>query len=212
VDRMGLPLVASAAVLTAFAGIRHVRIRTIGIAIAVATTAAAALILPYAFPQTLQPGIWQQAMPVERASTWEFFSWFTSLLFRSWWWSLGWIKYLAPPWWVAITLVVTAAALAGLARRLRRDTPDTRAVVAASLIIAAVQVGAVYWSHFRLATGPQGRFLLPAVVPTLVLVWLGVKAWAPEHHARYAALVLLLVLALLDASAWLLVAMPAYGG
>jgi hypothetical protein len=101
--------------------------------------------------------------------------------------------------------------LLGLVRRLfREDDARLRIVIALALVALGIQVGAVYWTYFRLATGAQGRHLFPCLVPALVLMWIGVESLPPVQYRRYAALGLVAVLALLDTAFWGLVVVPAY--
>ena len=83
-------------------------------------------------------------------------------------------------------------------------------VIVLALVTLAAQAGAVYWMYYRLANGSQGKSLFPALVPTLVLLWVGVAAWVPDRYRAAAAVALVAVLALFDLSVWTLVAIPAY--
>jgi hypothetical protein len=151
--------------------------------------------------------------PVPGAMTWNLFTNFTSSVHQSWWFSLGWGSYPPPAWWAAITVVLTALAAIGTGRRLFKDRQidaRTRTLIALAVIGVAVQVSAVYWTYFRLGNGGQGKSLFPVLVPCLVLLWTGIEAWVPASRRVHAAAALVLLLALLDAAAWGLVAIPAY--
>lgn len=151
--------------------------------------------------------------PVPEAMTWNFFTRFTSFVHQSWWFSLGWVRYAPPSWWTAVAIALTAIAAAGTGRRLFGDRDldaRTRTLIALAVIGVAVQVSAVYWTFFRLGNGGQGKSLFPVLVPCLVLLWTGIEAWVPPGRRMHAAAALVLVVALLDAAAWSLVAIPAY--
>ena len=213
VDRMGIPLVAGAFVASVVALTRHRRPRRFTVAL-IAIAAAmfgASLLLVEGLSHPFSSAGWALVTPAPEARTWDFFSTFTSILFESWWASLGWVRYSPPSWWVAIACVLSATAAAGVLRRiLRNDDQHTGTVLGLAITMMTVQVVAVYWSYFQIAHGAQGRHLFPVLVPALVIIWLGIEAFVPIHHRRYAAIVLVVTFALLDATAWVLVAVPAY--
>ena len=213
-DRMGVPLLVSAYAVSVFAILRIWLQRLTAVLTACAVMLLGlALWLADVFSGTFGSAAWQRLMPVERARTWEFVAEFSSFLFESWWFSLGWVRYAPPSWWVSVAQVLAVAAIVGLVRRLRHvDTAHMRAIIAVTLTMVAVQVAAVYWTYLRFAVGPQGRHLFPMLVPTLVLLWLGVEAWAPIQYRRHAALGIVAVFALLGITGWMLVGVPAYVG
>lgn len=110
--------------------------------------------------------------------------------------------------------VITLAAASGLVRRWREIAlaAHTRTLLALAVASVSVQAAAVYWTFFRLGNGPQGRYLFPVLVPTLILLWVGLEAWIPRSQRAYAAAAagVVLVFAALDSAVWLLVAIPAY--
>lgn len=151
-------------------------------------------------------------VPAGNAVTWEFLVRFSSGLIESWWFSLGWVRYLPPVWWVTIAVVLSAIGFAGVARRLREKPAGVRSVVMLALLALGIQIAAVYWTYFRIGHGAQGRHLFPCIVPTLLLLWMGIESWVPVPYRRHASLVAAGVFALLDLAAWTLVAVPAYLG
>jgi hypothetical protein len=213
VDRIGIPLLAIA-LLISVAAVR--RLRGLGWrtwATTVAGTAALVGMLWLLHEQigTFSATDWRTIAPVEKARTAEFFTSFAAMLFRTWWFTAGWIRYYPGVWWTAGVLAITVIAGAGLARLVSRSDPYiSRTVVAHAALMLIVQLSAVYWTHFRFGTGPQGRYLFPCVVPAIVLLLLGVETWVPAHYRLRAAAALVLVFAVLDMTAWLTIAMPAY--
>lgn len=213
VDRMGVPLVMIAFLLSVFVVARRWGFtkRTWVATIAGAILVAAILWLLNAASRTFTAVAWQTLLPVPKARTAEFFTSFVTVLFRSWWFSAGWVRYVPPVWWTLGAVVLAVTSVAGLLQRFSPARVEpSRIVAAVAALMLAVQLGAVYWTYFRLGIGPQGRHLFPCLVPALVLLWLGAEAWVPEHARMRVAAGLVLTFAALDATAWLLVAMPAY--
>lgn len=223
-DRMGLPLVAIALVvsLAVLAGRTKIRWQR---AVWVLPVAAGCLsIMLYgavwvlsAFGETYGLGRVFSAdlTPVPGAVTWSRFTRFTWLLHHSWWYAIGWGRYMPPAWWNGIAVALTLVVAAGVVRRFfppSQPEPQARTFAALAAAGIAIQLSAVYWTYFRLGNGAQGRYLFPLLVPSLVLIWMGVDAWVPPSRRAHAAAALVLLFALLDASAWMLVAIPAYYG
>jgi hypothetical protein len=210
-DRMGVPLLAMVpAVILLVAAARG----RLWLGAAIMAYAIAAVLLGVAFEDrlaALRHSIGEQLLPVPEARTDGFWWLFTTVLFKTWWFALGWIRYLAPAWWMWAATVLSAAALAGFVRRVFQpmDT-STRIWIALAVAMIAVQACAIYWTFFRAAVGPQGRYLMPVVVPTLMLLWMGIQAWVPSRSRSVAAAGLIVFVALLDVCAWLFIGLPAY--
>jgi hypothetical protein len=121
---------------------------------------------------------------------------------------------MPPQWWIGIATLVSAVAFLGLGQRRWRDMAidhHRRTLLHLAMIAVAIQLAAVYWTYFRLGTGGQGRYLFPVLVPSLLLLWTGIDEWASSGPRRAAAAaVLILTLAVLDVTAWTLVAIPAF--
>ena len=107
--------------------------------------------------------------------------------------------------------LLTAVAAVGLGRRVAgaRDV-DLLWLVAVVMAMLSVQMLADYWLYFRLGFMSQGRHLFPALVPTLVLFWLGVEGWVPARYRQFAALSSIVIFAFLDFFVWTFVAVPVY--
>jgi uncharacterized membrane protein YfcA len=221
-DRMGVPLLLVAFVVSvAVVRLKRPPLARRAIFTVLATAAFAVVLLGGAiwtletFGETfgLRSSFSQSWLLVPEAKTWDFFTRFTSFVHQSWWFSLGWVRYAPPTWWIAIVVALTAIAAVGIGQRLFRDRePDaqTRMLVALAVIALVVQASAVYWTYFRLGGGAQGKSLFPVLVPCLVLLWAGIETWVPPSRRVHAAAALVALLALLDAAAWTLVAIPAY--
>lgn len=219
IRRMGAPLLAFAALVTmggivraGFAGHRRRAAWTIGLVAVVVT--AAVLVWP-ALPDNVHRAFaWMQfdeAAALDTVRTMpDQLPRFLGALFLSFWVAVGWVRYLAPVWWYAATGVLCVAAIAGLARR---DTMPMRVtwVVWLAWAMLAPQLVAVIAYHFGiLQSGAQGRYLFPVLPAVLTLIWIGWRRWFPADRIPLAAVTLLTVLAVLSATAWMLVVLPAY--
>lgn len=219
-DRVGVPLVAVALFVSAVAIGKRVTptrgwaaltvpaIMACGLAMGIAIWALDAFGDTYGFNYIFSGG-WA---PVPGAMTWTRFARFNWAMHQGWWHVLGWGRYVPPGWWTAVATALTVSAGVGLARmalRGRHVDGKTRTLLVIAAIGIAIQLAAVYSTFFRLGTGAQGRYLFPFLVPSLVLLWTGIETWAP-HRREAAAAALVLLFSLLDATAWILVAIPAY--
>ena len=221
VDRMAVPVVVTVGLASIIAlWTRLGRTRT-----PLALAALGSLLTIGAWNASWAPGILQESLQsyqwgllfsasfAPEALTWDLFSRFTAFIHQSWWFSLGWGRYAPPSWWTGVLTMLTLAAACGIGRQLFGQTVvhgTTRTIVVLALITLASQAGAVYWMYYRLANGSQGKSLFPALVPALLLLWVGVAAWVPERFRAAAAVALVAVFALFDLSVWTLVAIPAY--
>jgi hypothetical protein len=133
---------------------------------------------------------------------------------------LGWARYHPPHWWTWIALALSLLGAAGIVRLLRDRATTLRPVVLAGLAVIVLQLGAVYWAYLRVAHMPQGRYLFPMLAPSLLLLWLGIRALVEPRSAEagtgtsrrtaYAAIATIVMVAALDAAATLLVAVRTY--
>lgn len=215
-DRMGVPLLAFAVCVSAVVGIARVKASPWRLALtisAVAASALAAIAWVLTVFGTFDIDRISAATPLPSLPPWDAFARTSWLIHQSWWFSPGWGRYTPPSWWILIVATLTIVAIAGTARLLIRRSADapTRKLLALAVIGVALQLAAVHAGiYLRLGVGPQGRYLLPLLVPSLVLLWSGIETWVPHSRRAHAAAALVLLLALLDAAAWMLVAVPAY--
>lgn len=221
VDRMAVPVIITvglASIVALWARLGATRASLVMVAL-VALLTVAAWNAPWVagiLQESLQSYHWPRLFSVTfapAALNWDLFSGFTAFLHQSWWFSLGWGRYAPPSGWMGLLTMLTLVAAGGILRQLlAREVGDgsTRAITALALVTLAVQIAAVYWMYYRFLNGSQGKSLFPALVPTLLLLWVGVAAWVPERFRSAAAVALVAVLALFDLSVWTVVAIPAY--
>jgi hypothetical protein len=218
-DRMGVPLLA-VALLVSLVVVRRRMPQPI-VKTSLARTAAVVAIVfamsvwiidTFGNTYNVRGMVFRSWMPVPDALRWDFFQGFTSFVHQSWWFSLGWVRYGPPSWWVAACVALTAIALIGAYRRIagRGDDPATRTILLLAAAAVALQLFAVYMTYFRLGNGAQGKSLFPVLIPCLLLLSAGVEGLVPRARLLHVAAALVLVFALLDAAAWGLVAIPAY--
>ncbi|MBE3071378.1 MAG: glycosyltransferase family 39 protein [Acidobacteria bacterium] len=148
-----------------------------------------------------------EANPLSLAYGWTF----TVTLLRSAWLWFGWMSYPSPAAWMIGPVILTVAAVTGSALAVARtnDLTVRRGLIVAGLLVLVqiAAVGVIFYARGRLA---QGRYLFPAIGPWLVLVWIGVAAWWPERLRRWAGVVLIGAVCLLDAAGWWLYLVPTY--
>ena len=216
-DRMGVPLVASALVLSVVVAVHRTGLGRKTVALAIIGVILTGAVLGFvegqsrAFGHAI--GVMLRTPPEYLDYTWGFLATFTSVIFESWWFALGWLRYPPPDWWLGVALVLSVGSVLGLmARLVRGEEAHTRLVAVMAVTMLAVQVAAVSWVYVTISHGAQGKHLFPALVPTLVLVWLGAQALAPVRFRRHAAVGLVLAFALLDCAAWGMVAITTYVG
>lgn len=212
-DRMGVPLLVSAFIASVFATTLPVSRRSkaaLAILVVVAVLGVS-LLLVDVFWGTFRSEMLGQVAPVPAAQSWEWLFRFTWGFFKSFWSSIGWERYTVPSWWMIVAAVLAVAAVVGVARRLlRNDGAHLQPVVALAVTMIAVEIAAAYWAYYRLGHGAQGRHMFPSLIPALIMLWVGVEAWAPMRFRQYAVVGLAALFAVLDAVVWALVAVPAY--
>jgi hypothetical protein len=78
--------------------------------------------------------------------------------------------------------------------------------------VLLLQVTAVVAYYFGIVqAGPQGRYLFPVLPAVMCLIWLGWRsAVGGAQRPQLAAASLVLLMAVLNTSAWALVVLPAY--
>lgn len=219
-DRMGVPLLAAAFLTTGM--VLAARTRMSRRALLVAGSLAAAAVVVFAAVVVMidrsTDGFALVATLVRRPERtvvlgWSLFSSFTWYFHQGWWFTAGWSRYFPPLPWTIATVLLTAVAVAGSTRVLvRRDGGDSqkRILTALAVLVVGIQLAAVYFTYFRMGDGAQGRYLFPVLLPTLVLLWTGIESFVPQSRRLHAAVALVSIVALLDATAWTLVVSAAY--
>jgi predicted membrane protein DUF2142 len=210
VDRLGIALIPIAFIVTAVVAGERLRFRSAAAAlglVAVAIAVAAATIPAIRSP--LRISLAETLVSSSLVDALHYTGRFTAFLLSSWWYSLGWVRYFAPNWWVVSTSVITAVAVAGTWRAFARSS-DTRRVIILAVMNLLCFLAAVGWVFLRVQVGAQGRYLFPVIVPTLTLIWLGTAAWLPARFRHIGSAALIAAFAVLDLVVWSLVALPAY--
>lgn len=145
-------------------------------------------------------------------SDWAFFKAFSVALFDNSWLLVGWAQYRPPTEWLVAVRLLTLAVAVGIvfACWRRSGLASKPRLFLVTLVFVLIQIAAEYAWHFRLVTGPQGRYLFPAIVPFTALFCTGWLALWPDRARRASAVTLLAVLGVLDAIAWTAVIIPVY--
>ena len=210
IDRIGIALIPIALIATAVVLIRRVRFSTAAIVLVVVTLAVAAAMANIPpIRGLLRIAVTDAPVSSSFSDSLQYSGRFAGFLFSSWWYSLGWVRYFAPQWWVAGAALIAGVAALGALRAFARSA-DSRMVIALAATHLLCLLAALAFVFLRVRVGAQGRYLFPVIVPTLVLVWLGMAAWVPSrfHPAVSSALVAAFVI--LDVVSWTIVALPAY--
>jgi hypothetical protein len=118
-------------------------------------------------------------------------------LFISFWAAFGWVTIEVHPLWYVLLLAICGVAVVGLGRLVSQAIRHQAALTgwqwatltlyglsSIILIILALatfsfyETGPVTW--FPKGHLPQGRYLLPAIIPIATLFTLGLRAWLPD--------------------------------
>jgi hypothetical protein len=214
VDRMGVPLLVVAFIVSVIRLVLRTRMG-LGTAawIGAGTLFVAAMLEAIDARWGAFPAAWvgYSLTVVPGAQGMDFFVEFISFLVESWWFALGWVRYTPPSWWGTAVLALTVCAAFGAVRRWAGERDMlVRTVLGLAFAMIATQVAAEVWTYYRIAHAPQGRHRFPFLVPSLMLLWVGVEAATPSRWRPHAAVGLVLTFALLDSTAWILVGLPAY--
>jgi hypothetical protein len=210
VDPMGIALIPVAFIVTVAVSMKRLGGRAAAAMLSVATVGivVATLAIP-AIRDPMRISMSAGLVPSSLADDLQYAGRFTAFLFASWWYSLGWVRYVAPQWWVACAAAITVIAVIGTVRGFARSG-DTRRVVILAGINLLCLFAALAWVFLRVRVGAQGRYLFPVIVPTLTLMWLGTAAWLPTRWRHIGSIALVGTFGVLDLVAWIIVALPAY--
>ena len=211
-DRMAIPLLAAACVTSVVCTARHSGLRrgTLSIAMVAILLLALSLWAIEAVWHTFSGALNFAVDPVPSSERWSYFVRFTTFLFQGWWSSLGLVRHVPPAWWQVIALMLSILGALGVAHRFIWSGSQIRLMVVLAVMVVSIQIAAVFWIFFTVEN-PHGRYLFPSLVPTLVLLWMGIEAWVPLRGRPYAAIGLVLLFALLDMTVWEFVALPVWG-
>ncbi len=221
VRRMGAPLLIAAVGLIVARLLADVRRPGTRHRVAIAAGAAIAAVVVLAL-------VIFQVMPVEvqRAATWVQFDprqsmagitgriallqSFLEALFTTFWLSAGWLRYAAPAWWYGVPLAMAVAAAIGVLW-FASDSVVERRAVGLAVVMTALQIAAIIAYYFGvLQSGPQGRYLFPAMPAIAFLLWTGWRRWFDADRQRIAAAYLIAVMVFVNVTAWVIVIFPAY--
>ena len=209
VDRGGIALIPIALTVTAFVVVKRLRFLTAAVALACVALAVSVAMATIPVRSALQYSIAQTLVWSSFGDALQYTGRFAMFLFSSWWYSLGWVRYSAPQWWLLGAAVITAVAVTGTLREFARS-PNTRVVIVFAVMNLLYLLAALAWAFLRVRVGVQGRYLFPAIVPTLTLMWLGTAASLPERWRYIGSVALVAGFAVLDLMAWIVVGVPAY--
>jgi hypothetical protein len=135
---------------------------------------------------------------------------FSRVLFESAWLVAGWMRYPVAPFWIVAWGVIVAVSLRGLVLCWRRSGAAMRRALLAAGLFAVLQIAAPYAVHFPIVSGPQGRYLFPALAPIICLLWIGWVNLTGPQHARRQALALIAFAFLFAVTGWATVLLPVY--
>jgi hypothetical protein len=135
---------------------------------------------------------------------------FLAALFTTFWLAAGWLRYLAPAWWYGVPLALAFAAMTGVLW-FPCDSVVERRAVRLALAMTSLQAAAVIAYYFGvLQSGPQGRYLFPAMPAIAFLLWTGWRRWFDADQQCIAAAYLIAVMVFVNLTAWMLAIFPAY--
>jgi hypothetical protein len=210
IDPMGIALVPVAFIVTVAVSMTRLGRRA---AAAVLSVAVAGIVVAFvAIPAIRNPMRISMAIALVQsplADALQYTARFTVFLFGSWWYSLGWGRYVVTQWWFAGATAITVIAVIGTSRGFARSG-ENRAVIVLAMTSLLCLLGAIAWVFLRVRIGAQGRYVFPVIVPTLTLMWLGTAVWVPPRLRPVVSTALVAAFATLDLVAWTVVAVPAY--
>ncbi len=135
---------------------------------------------------------------------------FIRVLFESSWLVAGWLRYPVAPAWIVGWALIVAASIGGVVLCWRRSDVGLRRALAVAGLFAVFQIAAPFAVHFPIGSGPQGRYLFPALAPIICLIWIGWTNIAGPQYARRLAFALVVFACLFAVSGWATVLLPAY--
>ena len=126
------------------------------------------------------------------------------------WLIAGWLRFQPQISWLWVARFLIVGGIAGaLVELIAGRTPRVPLVLAWLFVVA--QLTAMLATVFWLApSAPQARYLFPAFVPITVLLYVGLRRWVPGRYAAQAPAAIVLLLLMLDATAFTTVHLSAY--
>jgi hypothetical protein len=210
-----LDAVAVSVLAVATSAARHVILGTAGVSVVALT--GATWILAHEHAQAALSWMNSAFTPVEAlrglVADPPFVALLGRVLFQSFWFTAGWMRYEAPIWWYLAILTVSLFALVGCVRVFRRAA-GSQGLLRVAMLTAAffvmLQITAVFVAYIPIRAGVQGRYLMPVAGPALGLIALGlVRGWTvPPNAVRVAHVIAFFVV--MDLLAWGLVLLPRY--
>lgn len=127
----------------------------------------------------LGPATWREFLTVS-----QFYRW----LFKSYWGFFGWMDKAFPSPLYMILLIICIVAFVGVALTLSRKGMSKgyrRSLLFLILTSVTLFLGAI-WFRIVAHTG-QGRYLFPAIIPSTLLLWIGLQFWVPVRFKGWLA-------------------------
>ena len=126
------------------------------------------------------------------------------------WLEAGWQRFSAPEPWLWVARALTLAGAAGAALCAIRAPRQLRGRLLLAWAFVIVQVAAIVGPGFWSLAAPQGRYLFVVLAPMTALLWVGIERVCPARWRTYAGPALIGTLAIMDATGFATVLVPAY--
>ncbi|MEX1019561.1 MAG: hypothetical protein WDZ49_07880 [Litorilinea sp.] len=135
--------------------------------------------------------------------------WLLEGWFLSFWGKFGAVGHITYPAWTYIALAAVSALGLGGLLRIRQPRASTLPLLLLAGTVVAVALG--IWRYSLIALGTdQGRLLFPALVPILILLLVGLRAWIPIPYRTRAGIAFALTLTGLTLYGLVGILRPAY--
>lgn len=141
---------------------------------------------------------------------------YTSVLINSFWGQFGWMNHALPDWLYSALQSLTLLALVGAvwfvitrcrSAKNRVDAIEWQAV-GLSLLVVFVGFAMAFFREIPPFGQSQGRYMLPVVVPFAIVFCVGLRTLCPVHLQRWAPMVVLALLIVLNLVSLLGVIIP----
>lgn len=135
------------------------------------------------------------------------------------WGSYGWDAIRYPSGFYLVALAVAGVALLGLARWALQGRLDwaqgSSVITALTSWLATVVMASLFFAAYLYepyAPPPQGRYLMAALIPTALVMAVGLGAWLPLDRQRIALRTFMIIMLLFDGMTLLGMVVPYYYG